>query len=279
MAWKNRDEMLAYNREYYAKNKHAMLEKQKAWRERNKDRVAETSRNRYLANRQKASAERKARYARKRELERQQQAEYRAARIVDIREQQRLYRAANRDELNSRARARRAANAEAYRLKDRVRRATPEARAAAAVKTRLWIQKNKERHLKWMRERRKQRVASDPAYKLSIAMRRRFYMAVRNQVYDGWNIRSGEAVRMLGCSMAEFVAYIESLWGDGMTWANWARDGWHIDHIIPFSAFDMTDDEQRRAACHYTNLRPLWAKDNLRKGAKVDASFSRKGKA
>lgn len=279
MAWKDREAMLAYNREYYAKNKSELLKKQKAWRERNKARVAEVSRRRYLATRVKAAEQRKARYRKNREIERQQQAAYREANRSAIRDQQQAYRAEHREELKARARERRAANPEAYRAKDRARRSSVEARAAAVVKTRQWIQKNKERHLQWMRERRKQRVASDPIYKLSIAMRRRFYMAVRNQVYDGWDIRSGEAVWMLGCSMAEFVAYIESLWSDGMTWGNWTRDGWHIDHIIPFSAFDMSDESQRRAACHYTNLRPLWAKDNLRKGAKVDASVSRKGKA
>jgi hypothetical protein len=107
-------------------------------------------------------------------------------------------------------------------------------------------------------------------------MRRRFYMALRNQVYDGWNIRSGEAVRLLGCTMAEFVEHIESLWGDGMTWHNWGRDGWHMDHIVPLSAFDLSDADQIKAACHYTNLRPLWAVDNLRKGAKVDFSLVKK---
>jgi hypothetical protein len=136
---------------------------------------------------------------------------------------------------------------------------------------------NRERHLEWSRNHRKIRLASDPAYKAAIAIRRRFYMAVRNQVYDGWNIRSGEAVRLLGCTIAEFVQHIESLWTDGMTWSNWTSDGWHIDHIAPLSAFDLLDTDQLKVACHYTNLRPLWAEDNLRKGARVEVPSNRKG--
>lgn len=268
--------MLAWNRAYYAKNKATVLEKQKAYRRAHAEEIAAKSREKYLATRDKALAQRKARYARKRDIERKQQAEYRAANLESIRAQQKAYRDANSEELNRRYRERRAANPEVYRAKDRARVKTPEQRAAAVERTRKWQADNRERHREWMRNNRKKRIDSDPTFKARIAMRRRFYMALRNQVYDGWSIRSGEAVRLLGCTMAEFVQHIESLWTDGMAWDNWTRDGWHIDHIIPLSAFDLSDAEQIKAACHYTNLRPLWAKDNLRKGAKVATSLVRK---
>lgn len=276
MGWKSREAMLAYNREYYAKNKATILEKQKAYRRAHTEEIAEKSRKKYLATRDKALAQRKARYARKRDIERKQQAEYRAANLEAIRAQQKAYRDANREELKRRCRDRRAADPDAYRAKERARAKTPEQRAAAVERSRKWQKENRERHREWMRNNRRRRMTSEPTFKATIAMRRRFYMAIRNQVYDGWDIRSGQAVRLLGCTMAEFIAYIESQWGDGMTWENWTRDGWHIDHIIPLSAFDLSDEEQVKAACHYTNLRPLWAKDNLRKGAKVDASIARK---
>lgn len=229
-----------------------------------------------IARLEKARAQRRARYLANRDKERQQQAAYRASRLDAIRAQQLEYRRSNRDELNRRSRERRAANIEECRAKDRARISTPQARSAAVAKTKRWVEANLERSRQWRRNRRRTRIESDPTYKARIAMRRRFYMAVRNQAYDGWNIRSGQAVRLLGCTMAQFVAYIESLWGDGMTWDNWTRDGWHIDHIVPLSAFDLSDEDQVKAACHYTNLRPLWAKDNLRKGAKVDVSIARK---
>lgn len=225
---------------------------------------------------ERARAQRRARYLANREKERQQQARYRTANLEAIRGQQRQYRKLHRDELNRRCRLRRQANLEHYRAKDRERISTPEAKAAAVAKTKRWVDANREKSREWHRNRRRVRIACDPAYKARVAVRRRFYMALRNQVYDGWSIRSGAAVRLLGCTMAEFVQHIESLWSDGMTWANWTRDGWHIDHIVPLSAFDLSDADQIKAACHHTNLRPLWAKDNLRKGAKVDASLVRK---
>jgi hypothetical protein len=54
-----------------------------------------------------------------------------------------------------------------------------------------------------------------------------------------------------------------------MTWENWSKYGWHIDHIKPLSSFNLTDYEQLKMACHYTNLQPMWAKDNLIKSNKV----------
>jgi hypothetical protein len=49
-----------------------------------------------------------------------------------------------------------------------------------------------------------------------------------------------------------------------MSWENYGK--WHIDHIKPLSLFDLEDPEQLKQACHYTNLQPLWAEENIRKG-------------
>lgn len=74
--------------------------------------------------------------------------------------------------------------------------------------------------------------------------------------------------KMLGCSLEELKLHLESLFVTGMTWDNYGRYGWHIDHIKPLSLFDLCDPNQQSIACHYTNLQPLWAKDNLSKGNK-----------
>ena len=58
---------------------------------------------------------------------------------------------------------------------------------------------------------------------------------------------------------------IESKFQSGMTWENHSIHGWHLDHKIPLAAFDLSDYEQFKKACHYTNLQPLWANENLSK--------------
>jgi len=70
----------------------------------------------------------------------------------------------------------------------------------------------------------------------------------------------GSFSSLIGCTGRELVSYIESLWLPGMNWDN--RSEWHIDHIIPLASFNLLDSEELSKASHYTNLRPLWAKDN-----------------
>jgi hypothetical protein len=71
-------------------------------------------------------------------------------------------------------------------------------------------------------------------------------------------LKTFESVRCQTCR--------EKLWKPGMTWNNWARKGWHIDHIKPLSSFDLENREELLQACHHTNLQPLWWFENLEKG-------------
>ncbi len=68
--------------------------------------------------------------------------------------------------------------------------------------------------------------------------------------------------------MEELKQHLEKQFQPGMTWNNWKFDGWHLDHIVPLCKFDLMNPEQVKIATHYTNLQPLWAKDNLSKNGK-----------
>jgi len=73
---------------------------------------------------------------------------------------------------------------------------------------------------------------------------------------------------IIGCSKEFLKEHLEKQFTDGMSWENYGFYGWHIDHIIPLSS--AKDEEEIYKLCHYTNLQPLWAFDNLSKGSKID---------
>lgn len=105
---------------------------------------------------------------------------------------------------------------------------------------------------------------NDLDFKLRVVLRAR----LRRLLKEGPKV--GSAVSDLGCTTQEALLYIESKFEPGMTWENWSKFGWHLDHIVPLVSFDLTDREQFLKANHYTNLQPLWAHDNLVKGARLD---------
>ena len=72
--------------------------------------------------------------------------------------------------------------------------------------------------------------------------------------------------------MEEFKLYLQSKFKPGMHWNNHGLYGWHIDHIRPCSSFNFLEESEQRACFHYTNLQPLWAKDNLEKNNKYEPS-------
>ena len=111
---------------------------------------------------------------------------------------------------------------------------------------------------------KKERYSQNPDFRISMNLRVRLNNALCSQNAT----KTSSAVRDLGCTIPELKVYLEGLFQPGMTWENHGVHGWHIDHIRPMSSFDLTDPEQQKVACHYTNLQPLWAEENLLKGAR-----------
>ena len=117
------------------------------------------------------------------------------------------------------------------------------------------------------KEYQKNKYVADIQFRLAVILRGRLGKALKN------NYKCGSAVRDLGCSILELKLKLEqqfhanSKTGEMMSWENYGK--WHIDHIKPLSSFDLTDRAQLLQACHYTNLQPLWAEENLSKGCKI----------
>jgi hypothetical protein len=108
------------------------------------------------------------------------------------------------------------------------------------------------------------KIKTDINYKISCRLRTRLCVSIKN------NQKVGSAVKDLGCSIPELKLYLESKFQEGMSWDNWKHDGWHIDHIIPLSSFNLQNRGEFLKANHYTNLQPMWAEENLYKGSKND---------
>lgn len=106
------------------------------------------------------------------------------------------------------------------------------------------------------------RLHTNPVVKLRHTLRGRFRKLVTGKH------KTNSVLNLLGCTVEDLKIHLEKQWHSGMAWDNWGTL-WHIDHIKPCSSFDLTDPQQQAACWNYSNLRPLLAIDNLRKGAKI----------
>lgn len=134
---------------------------------------------------------------------------------------------------------------------------------------RVRYEKNKKAHIDRVVKRQRERYATDKSYVVYQNLRSRMRYAVKSQK----SRRCMRNISLIGCSASDLAAHLEKQFLNGMSWNN--RSQWHIDHIIPVSAFDLTTSEGQQAAFHYTNLRPLWASDNRRKSSKPPAGQRR----
>lgn len=75
---------------------------------------------------------------------------------------------------------------------------------------------------------------------------------------------------LLNCSLDYFMDYLESKFTIGMSWDNYGRDGWHIDHIKPCSSFDLRLKKHQKQCFCFNNMQPLWAVENMAKNSKIN---------
>lgn len=131
--------------------------------------------------------------------------------------------------------------------------------------TKQWIKDNPD----WARaygKKKRAKLKDCPQAKIMASVRARIGRYLRGKT------KHSATAELLGAPVEVVRKYIEEQFRDGMSWENYGRGWggakeWHIDHIRPLASFDLTDPKQLEVACHYTNLQPLWAVENLKKGA------------
>lgn len=133
---------------------------------------------------------------------------------------------------------------------------------------------HKQEARKYHNEYTKNRRKRDINFRLAINLRRRLAHALNGET------KGGSSVKDLGCLVGFLKVYLESQFEPWMTWKNWKLRPtkehpkvWHVDHIKPLSCFNLGDRKQFLDASHYTNLRPLEAAKNIRKGNKLIGEY------
>lgn len=123
-----------------------------------------------------------------------------------------------------------------------------------------WQKANRRKMLKYYRDRARN-LDHDSHERIKARLAGRIRTAL------GSTNKCAATLELVGCSVSELKQHIESQFKPGMSWKD--RSAWHIDHEIPCRAFDLTDPAEQRRCFHFSNLRPLWATENLSKNDKI----------
>jgi hypothetical protein len=116
-----------------------------------------------------------------------------------------------------------------------------------------WGKNNKD----WLNLYFKKRREENPIYRMEVNCRARIKIFLRK----GLTAKDNKTLTLVGCDWNSLKKHIEQKFRKGMNWDNYGK--WHIDHIKPLYIAKTEDDVKN--LCHYSNLQPLWAEENLRK--------------
>ena len=137
---------------------------------------------------------------------------------------------------------------------------------AIRAKRKAYAKTNRVKLTAYSNKYQRQRYQTDLNFKLRTSLRVRVRLELKKHLVT----KTQRSLEYASCSVKNLKEHIESQFEEGMTWDNWSSKGWHVDHIIPCSSFDLTKEKEQKKCFHYTNLQPLWAEDNFSKGNKLD---------
>lgn len=185
----------------------------------------------------------------------EQNKKYRESHKEQIRKVHKMWRDKNREKINEKAREKYKENPQPFF--ERKKRYIENNKEKVQLQNHNYKIKNRERCSAYEKNKRH----NDPRYRLNSSLNNLIRQYTKKKGYKGTkSIRE-----IIGCDIDTFITYMKSKFTDGMTLENYGK--WTIDHIIPISS--AKNDEDLEMLNHYTNLQPLWASDNYRKGNKV----------
>jgi hypothetical protein len=152
------------------------------------------------------------------------------------------------------------------------RKADPKQMEKARNKVRAWKLANPDAHAEHNRKSINKRRSENPVMKITCNLRGRLRDIIGSAQKGG----TAGTRDLIGCSSADLARHLESQFRYGMTWGNYGF-GWHVDHIQPCASFDHSNPDHVRRCWHFTNLRPMWASENLAKGDRITEPQMRLG--
>jgi hypothetical protein len=230
---KTKEELAEYKKQWQLKNKERLNKKSKDYYQLHKEEIKQKSNDYYFKNKQKISFQGKENYKNNREDLIQKSLDYVKNHKKETSDYQSKYRKEHDEELK-----------EYFRIRNKRDR-----------------KKLNEQHC----ERKRIRWSVDVNYRLREVLSSRIRMALKNN----WKITS--TVQLVGCTLNNLKLHIESQFKPGMNWNNWGigSDKWQIDHIRPCASFNLSKLKEQKICFHYTNLQPLWMRENLLKSDKI----------
>jgi hypothetical protein len=181
------------------------------------------------------------------------------------------YRKNNKDKIKERGREYCSNNRE--KCNKKTKKFRDKNRENAIERSRKWREENKEnikKYNKKYREENKEEILlykrNYENHKLKTDLIHKLKKILRYHTTRGIKNKKFVTTEIIGCDYIFFKSYFESLFTEGMSWDKIGSEI-HIDHIIPLCTA-KTEEEVYKLS-HYTNLQPLWAKDNLIKGSKI----------
>lgn len=216
---------------------------------KNPERQKEISKKTRVRNREKRLEYMREWHSKNTELEEQYRKEYKQRQ--DVKERNRIR--------SSEERRRRG-------IKVRVKEPRDEYLRKANARAKEYYKENKPKVTVYKRHWQRRKLDTDLHFKVRQRLSKRIYAALKGSCC------SERTLQLIGCSLSKLINHIELQFKPGMTWDNYGE--WHIDHIKPCASFDLKKEDDRYKCFNFNNLQPLWAFDNMSKGAKQLAEFT-----
>jgi hypothetical protein len=253
-----------YKRQWYLKNKDRLNEKNREYYEKNKEKINQQSKEyqkQYkILNKEKINQQSKEYYEKNKEKINDKKRKKRKENLQKIREMEALYR--NRDRKKYRENSKKYYEKNKLKIQEQIKIDRKSWSNSKRQAVRENVKKYRESHPDIIKESAKKHRLKIHV-KIVNNLRNRVRLALKH------NGKSNNTMKLIGCTVVELKQHLQLKFKDGMSWENYGLRGWHIDHIIPCAAFDLSIEEEQKKCFNYTNLQPLWWHENLSKSDKI----------